>query len=371
MKKLFAALSGAVAGVALAAVISLAGHVGTNVAYANATSDKCFTTQDGITVNDTHANSFVKVADGCGVKKVVMKSYYAPSATGAPHDKQVLFDTGDITAVKARVDTWTKVNVKMPAPGCFFQVDLVDVTDGATGGKNPVLVSKTGGNHDCTPSQVHNFVCSSLGLTPGDNRTATISNFAVSTQNATFTGATVDWSDGTVVNVPTALGQKHQFAKDGTYTVKVTAHFTYVGQFGKTHTADANCQQTLTFNTPPPEEKFIFVCELSTKKVTQINEKDFGTAQFPLDKFTTDLDKCVVKQMNVCDLDSNTVVTINEEDFDASKHSADLSTCVPPTTHPTTPPTLVNTGAGSTIALAGATGIVAAAAHAFWRRRNA
>jgi hypothetical protein len=372
MSKLSTILGGAIAGLALAVGVSLAGNLsGNNVAYANTTADKCFTTQDGITINDTHANTFVKVADGCGIKKVVMKSSFAPSSTGAPHDKQVLFDTGDITAVKAKWDTWTKVNVKMVPKGCFFQVDLVDVTDGATGGKNPVLVSMTGGNHDCTPTIVKP-ACTALGLTPGDNRTATISTFTVATgSNITLNSADINWGDGTVQNFPTALGKSHQWAADGEYTVTVTAHFTYFGQFGDQKTGDATCAAKIKFTTPPPEEKFIFVCELSTKKILNINVKDFGTDKYPLDKYTKDLSKCVVKKINVCDLTTKTVITINEEDFDASKHTNDLSKCVPPTTPPTTPPTLVNTGAGSTVALAGATAIVAAAAHAFWRRRNA
>jgi hypothetical protein len=371
MKKLFKLLGGTVAGLALAAVVSLAGNaVGNNVAYADGAA--CIKVTDGINVNEQNANATVKLTGGCGTHKLVMKTYFAPSATGAPHDKQVLAYTGDPKTLNPGSAPY-KFHVKSLDPGCFYQIDIVDITDGATGGHNPVIAAKTGGNHDCTPTIVKP-ACTALGLTPGANRSVVISTFTVATgTNITLTGATIDWSDGTVENFPTALNRPHTFAQDGNYTVKVTAHFTYYGQFGEKKTGDAVCQAPISFTTPPPEVKTIFVCEIATKKIIQIDEAEFGTHKYPLDQFTKDLSKCVVKHINVCDLTTKTIVNIREEEFDASKHTTDLSKCVtPPVTPPTTPPaTLVNTGPGSIVALTAATSVVAAAAHAIWRRRSA
>jgi hypothetical protein len=248
-------------------------------------------------VNDTHANAFVRLDAGCGKRTLVMKSYYAPSADGTPHDQQVKFDEGDPAIVKTGgSNAWVKVNVKMPPVGCFFQVDLVDITNGESGAKNPIVRAKTGGNKDCRPDQTHTYACTSIGLTPGDNRTVTISAFSVTASTGvSFTGATIDWSDGAVQAVGNALNQSHTFAKDGDYNVKVTAHFTYAGQFGGIHNVDAApCAAPISFTTPPPTVKTIFVCEIATKRIIQIDQTLYGGTQYPLDRFTKDLSQCVV-----------------------------------------------------------------------------
>ncbi len=72
------------------------------------------------------------------------------------------------------------------------------------------------------------------------------------------------------------------------------------------------------------EEKKIIVCELATKKIITIDEKNFDAS-----KHSKNLDDCkeIVKKIKVCELDTKKIITINEKDFDAAKHSKDLNDC--------------------------------------------
>lgn len=86
-------------------------------------------------------------------------------------------------------------------------------------------------------------------------------------------------------------------------------------------------QAKLTCEVPPVK---ITVCELATKKIITIDEKDFDAS-----KHTKDLNKCKEvppTKITVCELATKKIITIYEKDFDASKHSKDLSKCkeVPP-----------------------------------------
>ena len=102
---------------------------------------------------------------------------------------------------------------------------------------------------------------------------------------------------------------------------------------------------TVTKDCPKPPVK-IEVCELDTKKIITIDEKDFDSK-----KHSKDLNDCKVVEPNkitVCELDSKKVITIDEKDFDSKKHSKDLNDCktiVPPVTPPVTPPTTPETPA--------------------------
>ena len=96
---------------------------------------------------------------------------------------------------------------------------------------------------------------------------------------------------------------------------------------------------------PKPPVK-IEVCELDTKKIITIDEKDFDSK-----KHSKDLNDCKVVEPNkitVCELDTKKIITIDEKDFDSKKHSKDLNDCktiVPPVTPPVTPPTTPETPA--------------------------
>lgn len=79
------------------------------------------------------------------------------------------------------------------------------------------------------------------------------------------------------------------------------------------------------------------------------------------------------EKITVCDLDSKEIITIKERDFDASKHSTDLSLCeetpeVPPTEE--TPPALPETGPAEAISqLIGLASLVGASAYYIISRR--
>lgn len=96
------------------------------------------------------------------------------------------------------------------------------------------------------------FSCDAFDVTMGDNRTVTVNKFNFTAANgATFNNAVVTWGDSSSNTYTNVLGQKHTYAKDGTYTISAVAHFTVNG---KDVTASGNCAKTVTFNTPgvPP-----------------------------------------------------------------------------------------------------------------------
>jgi uncharacterized repeat protein (TIGR01451 family)/LPXTG-motif cell wall-anchored protein len=111
--------------------------------------------------------------------------------------------------------------------------------------------------------------------------------------------------------------------------------------------------------------KKIPVCELETKKVIYINEKDFDAK-----KHSKDVNDCKEKpeQIIVCDVTTKEIITINKSEYDESKHSTDLSKCEEPPV--VTPPELPHTGAGDNIvAVAGLGAIVAGVAYYIASRR--
>jgi len=75
-----------------------------------------------------------------------------------------------------------------------------------------------------------------------------------------------------------------------------------------------------------PEVVKITVCELATKKIVTINEKDFDAK-----KYSKNLEDCKTPvKITVCELATKKIVTINEKDFDAKKYSKDLNDCKAP-----------------------------------------
>lgn len=93
--------------------------------------------------------------------------------------------------------------------------------------------------------------CDSLTVTSGDNQLATITQFQTTANGGTFTGADINWGDGTTATaVNPVVGQAHQYANPGTYTIDVVPHFTVNGQ--DVTAAGPNCQQQVTFTSPTP-----------------------------------------------------------------------------------------------------------------------
>lgn len=86
--------------------------------------------------------------------------------------------------------------------------------------------------------------------------------------------------------------------------------------------------------TTPPAPVKIQVCELATKNIITINEKDFDSA-----KHSKDLNKCAeapAGSIKVCVIESKEIVTIKENEFDAKKHTKNLNDCAKVVT-PVTP----------------------------------
>jgi len=106
-----------------------------------------------------------------------------------------------------------------------------------------------------------------------------------------------------------------------------------------TVTVEKKCETT----PPTPVEKHIKVCELTSKKIVTINEKDFDST-----KHSKNLKDCEAKpeveKVKVCDTTTKKIVTISKNQFDKNKHSLNLDDCkevvTPPTPEePTTPET--------------------------------
>jgi hypothetical protein len=100
------------------------------------------------------------------------------------------------------------------------------------------------------------YSCDAFSLTKNDDdRSVEVTNFqTTATNGAVFSKADINWGDNTpVTSTSTVIGQTHQFAADGNYLVKVTAHFTIMvnGQAQDVTASGPNCQQPVNFNTPP------------------------------------------------------------------------------------------------------------------------
>ena len=324
MKKLLTAFAVTAMAIAGATFASLAMN---QSAYANPAADACIKAPGGINVNKQNANVDVKLDKGCGQHKFVMKAWYAPSASGIPHEEQRLFAMSE-TLKMSPSDGVKHLNVKMLPEGCFYQVDLVDVTNPATNGDgNPIVAAVTGGNRDCTPQPV--FSCNSMSAKPGANRTITIDSFNFTAENATLSKVTVQWDSNDPNSANTypgsPLGATHQYAADGTYTISAAAFFTVKGKNGedKVKVANKACVAQVTVTTPKPGEQQ--VCDLTTSTVVNIPEGPYDTTKYA----------------PVGDIKCNPVVTPP----------------TPPTTTVTseTPETeLVKTGPGSVVAMFGA-----------------
>jgi hypothetical protein len=103
-----------------------------------------------------------------------------------------------------------------------------------------------------TPPKTPTYACTAFDVTKGDNRTVTVSSFAVNVPNgSTLTSADLNWGDGsTVLTTNKVTGQTHQYAKDGTYNISLS-NFKVDG---KTVTVSGTCAKSVTFTTPivPP-----------------------------------------------------------------------------------------------------------------------
>jgi hypothetical protein len=104
------------------------------------------------------------------------------------------------------------------------------------------------------PPPTPTYTCNDLELTAEDNRTVKISTFTTTATNgASFKNAVITWGDSSsALTTANVVGQTHQYAADGTYTVSATAHFTVNGQ--DVTAGGPQCQKQVTFSsTTPPQ----------------------------------------------------------------------------------------------------------------------
>ena len=253
-------------GWALAAHTNLLNPVfGRDTAYANPPADDCIHLVDGIHVNAQNANADIRLVSPCGVRQFQMKTWYAPSASGVPHDQQVLAYTSDIVTARVRDNAPTHINVKMIDPGCFYQVDVIDVTSPPNGGY-PIVASDTGGNHDCTPPD---FACTGLTATPGSKDQTSGNQAFTLTASATVKHGTIvkydfNFGDGTSASAPshaTSASVMHTYAP-GNYSASAVVTVKDAG--GNLHTSPVgNCQAPITVTPPQPPEKKLTCDSLS------------------------------------------------------------------------------------------------------------
>jgi hypothetical protein len=145
---------------------------------------------------------------------------------------------------------------------------VINSSDPTTGGTLPDTITQGGGGINigtigesvteylefktqisgCQTPPTPTFACTALGITPEENRTVKITNFTTSQTNTTFTNATITWGDNsTPLTSASPVGQTHQYAANGTYTVTATANF------GKNQTASGpSCTQVVTFSSTAP-----------------------------------------------------------------------------------------------------------------------
>jgi uncharacterized repeat protein (TIGR01451 family) len=114
------------------------------------------------------------------------------------------------------------------------------------------------------------------------------------------------------------------------------------------------------------EPTLIKVCELASKKIVTIDEKNFDDS-----KHSKDLADCAAKppvpgEIVVCETATKEIVTIKENEFDSSKYTKDLSVC---DETPETPAELPQTGAEGAFAIVVAL-LTAGAAYIATARRN-
>ena len=214
---------------------------------------------------------------------------------------------------------------------------------------------------ECQPEV--KYACKALGITQV-NRTTFRFNTSYTAQNATFKSVTyvIKNAAGATVDTKTSTSTSLDYtqATAGKYTVQATVTFTVDGQ-DKTATSEA-CKGSFEVK---EESKKIKVCELSTKKIVTIDEKDFDSSKYS--KNLADCKETPPSKIKVCDLTTKQIVTIDEKDFDETKYSTDLSKCEET---PVTPPELPKTGAGeSIVAIVGLGALIASAAYYIASRR--
>jgi hypothetical protein len=156
----------------------------------------------------------------------------------------ITYDFGDNTGVSSPTSEASMQHTYANA-GTY----MVTATLNFTGGSGTVPTSACQSSITTNAATV-TPTCNQLSLNEGDNRTVTVSNFQTTANNASLISQDINWGDGSSTSgVSNIIGQSHQYAADGTYTVSGDANYSVNGQ---TITAGGNgCTQQVTVSSAP------------------------------------------------------------------------------------------------------------------------
>lgn len=263
----------------------------------------------------------VYTCDALAVHKISETDYKFDGQATAKNGASIVnytFDFGDGTTktVTNPLDvahTYTKSGNYNVAMSVTFTVSGVQKTITSDNCKAKVCIT--------IPVVTPVYTCDALAVHKISETEYSFDGQATAKDGATIVSYTFNFGDGTTKTVTSPADVAHTYTKSGNYTVSMSVTFNVNG-VEKTTTSNS-CKATVCVTIPPVT---ITVCDLTTKKVVTINEKDFDAK-----KYSKNLDDCKPPVMiKVCDLTSKKIVTIDEKNFDASKYSKDLNDCKPP-----------------------------------------
>lgn len=314
--------------------ITVTAQVDANGVPKTVTSSKCITSVTVVPPQVAECTGLdLKLGEN---RSVVATASFTPGAilTGAS------FDFGDATPLvttttNSASHTYAKDDNYLVVATLTFTVESKTVT---THCQASVSVN--------TPQPTYS--CDLLTVSFGVNRTVTVTNFKTSATNgAVFSKADISWGTaGAVTTTDEVIGQTHQYAAPGTYTITAAAHFTVNGE-DKTAAPSTSCVQTVTI----PAEN----CTVP------------GKENLPKDSPQCGEEKCTVpgkenlpKNSPQCE---EKCTKPGKENL--PKNSPDCKEVTLISTTTPTPTTLVNTGAGSVIGIFFATSLAGAAFYRF------
>lgn len=259
------------------------------------------------TVSDTvdlkGANPFTVAFDQSQPVQVT----YRPNGTGAYVTKTLPSAAfADAATLNAAIGDWK---------GCFEFSALITMT---------VKIKM-----DTPPPPVKpEYSCDLFDIKADVNRSVKVTSFVTSAKNgAVFKNAVIDWGDNSAPTTATDLvGQTHQYAADGTYTIKATAHFTVDGK--DVTATSASCQKPVTFKPNQPPEKPEYTCDKFEIK------SDESTRTVNVTAFATTAKNGAVFKNAVIDWgDSSTPTTATNLVGQTHKYAADGTYTIKTTAH--------------------------------------
>ncbi|MGH7240738.1 MAG: hypothetical protein ACREGB_00395, partial [Candidatus Saccharimonadales bacterium] len=199
---------------------------------------------------------------------VIVRDNLPPKMTLVPNTTRVYSSLSNGNLDTSNNITGGGINVGNPMPGAVvyvvFEVQVPTANQLACGETtfrnigiaHPQVeneyynVAVTTMNKTCANTPTYS--CDQFHVTPGDNRTVTVDTFKTSQSNgATFKNVVINWGDQSqALTTNNAVGQKHTYGANGTYTLTATAHFDVNGQDVAT---TGSCTQVVPFTpgTPP------------------------------------------------------------------------------------------------------------------------